>query len=173
MCSYWIPLQHLFNFDQEFFILQLLRTPLELKLFNFRTPQTSNLSANTDTSKAATEQVVPSANSSSINNSAHKVKVHCLSRELPNNIMVSLGVSSLTICPSPKSFPATRSLPPPQSQFFLIPQNSGWWKKSYQNTFIEWGRKNMWIQIWLWILLEVKQEQNTLKKYPKNEDPNF
>ena len=33
--------------------------------------------------------------------------------------------------------------------------------------------KNMWIYIWLWVLLKVKPEQNTLKKYPKNEDLNF
>ena len=31
----------------------------------------------------------------------------------------------------------------------------------------------MWIHIWLGILLEIKAEQNTLKKYPKNEDYNF
>ena len=50
------------------------------------TPKALDFSTNTDTSNAATEQVVPSANSSSINNSTHKVKVHRLSRELSSNI---------------------------------------------------------------------------------------
>ena len=31
----------------------------------------------------------------------------------------------------------------------------------------------MWICIWLQILLEIKPDQITLKKYPKNEDLNF
>ena len=32
------------------------------------------------------------------------------------------------------------------------------------------GTKNMWIDIWLWILSEIKPEQNTIKKYLKNGD---
>lgn len=45
-----------------------------------------NISANMDTSNAATEEVVPSRNSSSNNDRTHKVKAHHLSREPCNNI---------------------------------------------------------------------------------------
>ena len=57
--------------------------------------------------------------------------------------------------------------------FLSIPQNSGGWMRLYQNPFYLMMRKNMWIHIWLWILVEIKKEQNTLKKYSKNEDLDF
>ena len=49
---------------------------------------------------------------------------------------------------------------PLQSQLLLIPQNSGEWDKLYQYPFIQWRGKKMCIYTCLWILLEIKPEQN-------------
>ena len=56
-----------------------------------------------------------------------------LNFQIWTQLMVSLGVSP-PIHPPPQPFQATRFSP--QSQFSLIPQNGGGWKKLYQNPFI-------------------------------------
>ena len=53
------------------------------------TPKALDFSAKIDISNAATEQLVPTTTSSSTNNSTHRVKVHCLSRELSNIMSTS------------------------------------------------------------------------------------
>ena len=77
--------------------------------------------------------------------------------------MVSSGVSP----PPPQPFQATRFPPSPnfRRSHKIVEGGRNYTKMPYPVR-----RKNIWIHIWLWILLEIKPEQNSLKKYPKNED---
>ena len=79
--------------------------------------------------------------------------------------MISLGVSSHVLLP--QTLKATRF---PSSPSFRQSHKTVECEKIIPELLFQWGKN---IRVKLRILLEIKPEQHTLNKYPKNEDLNF